>query len=156
MKLVVDCRDHSGYGFSQWAEALLCNSFCHWMNHTQNDPWILSLRSPQWFRFIMFMASCKSCNKWTSHYQNQCWLLHKWTNEVMSIWAFQVHIDFLFNRLLRLTTNRHHMGIQAFQITPTTWLFVQQIAEGNNKETIKVPQYWPIVLCWWIPCTKGQ
>ena len=26
----VMCRDHYGYGFSQWEEALLCNAFPHW------------------------------------------------------------------------------------------------------------------------------
>ena len=30
-----DTRDHSGYGFSQWEEVLLCNAFSDWLSHWQ-------------------------------------------------------------------------------------------------------------------------
>ena len=35
-------KDHSGYGLSQWEEALQCNAFSHCIGwaHTQNDPCI--------------------------------------------------------------------------------------------------------------------
>ena len=32
-------RDQSGYGFSQWQEALLWNVFFYWTSHTLSDPW---------------------------------------------------------------------------------------------------------------------
>ena len=37
-------RDHSGYGFGQWEEALHSNASSHWWDHTQIDPcWLVDI-----------------------------------------------------------------------------------------------------------------
>ena len=40
---VAELRDHSGYGLSQWVQALLCNAFSHWSS--PYPEWSLELNS---------------------------------------------------------------------------------------------------------------
>ena len=72
-------RGHSGYGLSQWAEALLCNTFSRWLNpYTKH--YLRSMHDVPWKQFLdeanQLIAALRL-------WQSRQWYIISWVTQIV-------------------------------------------------------------------------